>query len=224
MAKMFDTTRLRREEWGPNDLTLFAEEIISFLESVNENGLGPLIIQSNGTEPPLSIRSPYNGGAPAPIQYIHGGTQWNIPAIPGAFDPVLIPDPIVPQIPGLPIYEPIDTGGGGGGTSPPSLPDRDESGDTLPDPPQDDPPSLPYPAFCRIVSGTGKNYVVDIWLADPEEMTASPWARFPAYCPQIDEDDEIPVDTVLPCVVFTIVSSGVSVAKVYIQPAVFLEE
>lgn len=222
----FDASRLQRTDWGESQILV--DELYAMISSWNLEGLqGPLKIRTDDTSPAMIFEMP-----PAmesqPIQIISGGTQWNIPAIPGSFNPLVTPDPLQPQIPGLPPYQPSSPPPASptspGTTSPPSLPDREESDDTLDEPPQANPPALPYPAIGRVHSGSGHAYVVDLWLADPEDGTAPPWGRFPARVIEIDDGETVPAGTIVTCTCYTVIRSGVRAVVVYFQPPIILGE
>lgn len=179
--------RLLRTVWRtPQKL---AEELFAILDSDGPlEHKGTLDLTPDGDQPVIRIVLP--GPIPDgfnPIQVVHPNPD-------GGFDPVgfvpLAPDPDAPGTGGV-----IDTSGGGTGNT---LPDRDDSGDASdPDDRQDDPRQTPVTALGRVVSGSGSEYTVGVWLNDPDGGDAGYWMVVPARVVQIDAAEQVPAGTVV---------------------------
>lgn len=119
-------------------------------------------------------------------------------------------------------------GGGGGGTGGGvAFPDPGESGDSSGGPYPPDPPQLPAGAVGRVVSGSGRDYTVDVWLADPEGGAAPPWGRVPAAALNLSPEDTIPAGVFVPVTCHFVARANgktAMVAYITVGPAVWVEE
>jgi hypothetical protein len=212
VMSLFDANRLRREDhWTADDLS---EEVYAILDAASVKGLnGPLPIRVDGNQPAITLQMPPGITAP-PITVTVGDTTYQIPMIPYT--------PVPPTVPGLPAPPP----------SPPPvgsdvIPDITVSGGTTPSPQQAIPPGFPFTTLGKVVSGSGNDYQVGIWLGDPGAAGDAPFfGIFPAKVIQLDSGEDVPDGTTVyaTCFYKRFSTRGPIGLVVYFQPAVWLDD
>lgn len=136
----------------------------------------------------------------------------------GSLPPPYPPPP--PYAPGSPPTVPPPPPGTGGGGNP--FPDLDTSGGTDEGAPAANPPAMPFSATVIVRSGSGQDYVVDLWLSDPN--TSPRWGRLPASAPMLDDEEVIPAGTELQGQCYYFSAGGRLGITVYLYPPVWAEE
>lgn len=210
MSTVFDISRLKRKYWG-SDADGLAQEIIALLHTINTEGFGgPLKITTEGTEPAIEIFMPpeFEG---TPVQITRGDDQYGIPPFPTEFTPANPPgfDPFEPVGPGNePFTDPFT-----GLVPPPVDPDDTEAaaGSPVPDPDESgntgtvggEPSFMPVRTLGTIVSGSGTDYVVGVWLQYPgDTLGNATYMEIPAKAPAVDSGEDVPDGTLVDVTMF----------------------
>lgn len=205
--------RLLRTKWRePQKL---AEELFAILSYEGPlTHRGTLKIIPDDGDPAIEVQIPGTVPEDPLITATHPPTEPGDPFEPIGYVP-FVPDPDAPGTGGG--FNSPDSPGGSGN----QLPDRDDSGDVSdPGSRQDDPRATPVTTLGRVVSGSGENYMVGVWLNDPEEGDADYWMVIPAKVMQIDSGETVPVDSVVFVTLFY--PAGRAGVVAYLQPPVVL--